>query len=218
MTTLTPEVFRSALEGRMPSDEQSINAILAHGTAINSLEVYTAQVELCQSREDSLKDSMKKLPSEINLAFGIELLKAKIDQSKVEKTELQKIADEREIKSSVHGRVGSLTIKYGARVQKDERVGEIIDEQCRFMLTPVPSSEVPYLREGEIVGLVFPGNKKSQGVVRKIPMRVMSLAEGQEYVNETDPLVEVRIDPTNDSIWPSVPIGSAVKVEMSGKK
>jgi biotin carboxyl carrier protein len=215
MSSLTPEVFRTALEGGMRTDDQSINAILAHGSAVNALEVFSAQVDLCLDRENILVKSMDELPQEINTAFGIDLIDAKITQAKIELNMLEEMAEGRVMTSTVHGRIGNICKRVGDRVQKGETVAEIIDEQRRYLIAQIPLQQVPYIREGQIASLTFPGNKKRKGVFRKIPMSVRDagpLQFNKDIVE--DPVVEIQIDPTVDSVWPMVPVGSTVKLDL----
>ncbi|QDT94672.1 HlyD family secretion protein [Gimesia aquarii] len=202
------EVFRSLVyESRLP-DENRITAMLRQESARNSAEVFAARVKLCEEQMEELKAIQKKLPKQIRLAMGVEVIMNRLDRVKSELKNLESQRDALQLNADRFGIVGIFKKEIGDSVQKGTPIVELFDKERPFLLVDVPSRKLSLFKEGTEVKIVFSGNIKGKGTVSKISEQAVSKPGFRESV------VMVYIEPSG-RLWPDLPMGSTVDVSLA---
>lgn len=202
------EVFRSLVyESRLP-DENRITAMLRQESARNSAEVFAARVKLCEEQMEELKAIQKKLPKQIRLAMGVEVIMNRLDRVKSELKNLESQRDALQLNADRFGIVGIFKKEIGDSVQKGTPIVELFDKERPFLIVDVPSRKLSLFKEGTEVKIVFSGNIKGKGTVSKISEQAVSKPGFRESV------VMVYIEPSG-RLWPDLPMGSTVDVSLA---
>lgn len=203
---------QSVIQAVRVPDDLGIQTVLKQEAVQNAIQVADAQVELCEQRLDELKRLKEQLPDRIDRANGVGTAEARLQAAAATLTQLERQQREIEVVAPSYGTVGIYRKRPGERVRADETIVELLDEDRRFLLVAVPSRELAAVTADSAVSLEFPGGKMRAGKVRQIPPQTTTAAEDNS--SRGDALVPVRIDPTG-RLWPSVPIGTAVKVKFA---
>jgi len=201
------EVFRSLVyESRLP-DENRITAMLRQESARNSAEVFSARVKLCEEQMAELKAIQKKLPNQIRLAMGVEVMMNRLDRVKSELKQLESQRDALLIKTGGYGMVGIFKKEVGDPVKKGTPIVELFDKEHPFLVVEVPSRKISLFNKGTEVKIAFSGNIKGKGIVQKISEQAIQKSGARETV------ILVYLEPAG-RLWPDLPMGSTVDVSL----
>lgn len=203
----TEEVFRSLVyESRLP-DENRITAMLRQESARNSAEVFSARVKLCEEQMAELKAIQKKLPNQIRLAMGVEVMMNRLAQVNSELKQLESERDALQLKAGGYGMVGLFEKEVGDPVQNGASIVELFDKEHPFLVVEVPSRKICLFKKGTEVKISFSGNVKGNGVVQRISEQAIQKSGSSESV------ILVYIEPAG-RLWPDLPIGSTIDVSL----
>ncbi|MCA9016853.1 MAG: HlyD family efflux transporter periplasmic adaptor subunit [Planctomycetaceae bacterium] len=201
------EVFRSLVyESRLP-DENRITAMLRQESARNSAEVFAARVKLCEEQMAELKAIQKKLPNQIRLAMGVEVIMNRLDQVKSELKQLETQREALQLKAGRYGMVGNFEYEIGDPIQKGTPIVELFDKEHPYLIVEVPSRQISLFDEGTEVKIAFSGNTKGKGVVRRISEQAIQ----KPGLSET--MILVYVEPAG-RLWPDLPIGTTVDISL----
>ena len=201
------EVFRSLVyESRLP-DENRITAMLRQESARNSAEVFTARVKLCEEQMAELKAIQKKLPDQIRLAMGVEVMKNRLERVKSEITQLESQREALLLKAGRYGVVGIFDKEVGDPIQKGTPIVELFDKEHPYLVVEVPSRKISLFNKGTEVKVAFSGNIKGKGVVHKISEQAIQKPGLRESV------ILVYLEPAG-RLWPDLPMGTTVDVSL----
>lgn len=201
------DVFRSLVyESRLP-DENRITAMLRQESARNSAEVFAARVKLCEEQMAELKALQKKLPQQIRLAMGVEVIKNRLQQVRNELKQLESQREALQLKAGQYGTVGVFEKEVGDPIQKGTPIVELFDKEHPFLLVEVPSRKISLFEEGTEVNILFSGNLKGKGLVRKISEQAIRKPGAHESV------ILVHVEPAGP-LWPDLPMGTTVDITL----
>lgn len=194
--------------------ENRVRAMLAQETALNSAEVYGAQVKLCDQHLAKLEKQKRELPVIIRQAMGVDVAENHLKQVRGAIALLESRQRELTLTTSAYGTVGVFQKRAGQRVVAGEPIVEILDQDRRFLVLQIPSRRIGSFEAGIEVGLRFPNGEKRTGKIRQIPPQTSPATQLASVSDGKDSLVPIHID-SIDKLWPSIPIGSAVEVIVS---
>ena len=201
------EVFRSLVyESRLP-DENRITAMLRQESARNSAEVFAARVKLCEEQMAELKALQRKLPQQIRLAMGVEVIKNRLEQVKNELKQLETQREDLQLRAGRYGTVGMLEKEVGDTIQKGAPILELFDKDHPYLLVEVPSRKISLFEEGTQVKILFSGDLKGKGVVRKISEQAV------RKTGSSESLILVHVEPAGP-LWPELPMGTTVDISL----
>lgn len=201
------EVFRSLVyESRLP-DENRITAMLRQESARNSAEVFAARVKLCEEQMAELKAIQKKLPNQIRLAMGVEVIMNRLDQVKSELKQLESQREGLQLKAGRYGMVGNFEHEIGDPIQKGTPIVELFDKEHPYLIVEVSSRKISLFDEGTEVKIAFSGNTKGKGIVHKISEQAIQ----KPGLSET--MILVYVEPAG-RLWPDLPIGTTVDISL----
>jgi multidrug resistance efflux pump len=167
------------------------------------------QLSLCEERLERLKRLDDELPAKVRLSVGVELAETRVKRVKDELSSLEEQCESLAVTSPSHGVVGSVHHESGSLVTPGDAVVELFDDDRRHLIASIPSSAVAKLKPGTKLTLIFPSRSKRIGLVATIPPQAMRTDDEQD----DDSQVAVKIEPAG-KLWPKVPIGSRVKVQV----
>jgi multidrug resistance efflux pump len=201
------EVFRSLVyESRLP-DENRITAMLRQESARNSAEVFSARVKLCEEQMAELKAIQKKLPDQIRLAMGVEVMMNRLDRVKGEIKQLESQREALQLKAGRYGVVGIFDKEVGDPIKKGAPIVELFDKEHPYLLVEVPSRKICLFNKGTELKVVFSGNIKGKGIVHKISEQAVQKPGVRESV------ILVYVEPAG-RLWPDLPMGTTVDVSL----
>ncbi len=202
-------VFRSTVLGdRVPESEQ-VQTVLRMELMANSAEVLAAQVEMCDHRRDSLEHLKADLPSMVQRSVGVQTIETRISEVRSQLEDLETESVRLSAQATAFGIVGLFRVGEGAVVTPGTPLVDILDDERRFLVAHVSSRYISEFTKGDVVDLVFPGGQRLQGVVERIAPQAQ--IETLDPRTSDDSIVLVDIAPSG-RVWPTVPIGSQVKV------
>ncbi|MCH9653833.1 MAG: hypothetical protein K0U86_12170 [Planctomycetes bacterium] len=205
------EVFRSLVyESRLP-DENRITAMLRQESARNSAEVFSARVKLCEEQMAELKAIQKKLPNQIRLAMGVEVMMNRLVRVKSELKHIESQRDALMLKAGGYGKIGIFEKEIGDPVKKGAPIVELFDKEHPFLIVEVPSRKISLFNKGTEVKIGFSGNKKGTGIVQKISEQAIQKPGLGESV------ILVTVEPTG-RLWPELPMGTTVDIFLENKR
>jgi multidrug resistance efflux pump len=201
------DVFRSLVyESRLP-DENRITAMLRQESARNSAEVFAARVKLCEDQMAELKSIQRKLPQQIRLAMGVEVIQHRLEQVKSELKQLETQREDLQLKAGQYGTVGILEKEVGDSLQKGAPIVELFDKEHPFLVIEVPSRKISLFEEGTEVKILFSGDLKGKGIVKKISEQAIR----KSGLNES--VILVYVEPAGP-LWPDLPMGTTVDITL----
>jgi multidrug resistance efflux pump len=184
-----------------------LQALLKSDEAATSLESNAAQLALCERKLIELVELEARLANNVRISAGVDVAKAKLQRAEDELKALEEQEQALTIRSPGYGTVGGLTAQIGDVLAAGQCVVDLLDDDQRFLLANVPSASIARFQPGEQVGVRFPSRQRLQGAIVAIPPQAQAAEAGQ------DAMVPVRIAPSG-KLWPKLPIGSRVRVEM----
>lgn len=184
-----------------------LRALLKADEVAGSLETNAAQLALCERKLTELVELEARLEEKVRISIGVDLAKAKLQRAEDELKALQDQEQALTIRSPGFGTVGRLTAQPGDLLSAGQCVVELLDDQQRFLLANVPSASIERFRVGDKVALWFSQRQPFEGTIVDIP------PQAQEANGNTDATIPVRIAPSG-KLWPKLPIGSRVSIEI----
>tara|TARA_R110000850_G_scaffold250386_9_gene375506 strand:- start:68755 stop:69918 length:1164 start_codon:yes stop_codon:yes gene_type:complete len=201
------DVFRSLVyESRLP-DENRITAMLRQESARNSAEVFAARVKLCEDQMEELKAIQRKLPAQIRVAMGVEVIKNRLDRVKQELKQLESQRDALQLKAGRYGTVGIFACEKGDSVKKGTPIVELFDKEHPHLVVEVPSRKISLFDEGKEVKIMFSGNLKGKGTIQRISEQAILQPGSMESI------ILVYVAPAGP-LWPEFPMGTTVDVTL----
>jgi multidrug resistance efflux pump len=185
--------------------------------ARSAMQVSTAQIELCNERLAELERRLENLPEQILEALGANVVQTRLDQTKAELARLDEQQQSLTLTAAVHGTVGVFLREAGDRVDANEPIVELLDEDQPYLLLQVPSARLADFTPGTMLDLRFPGDVKGEGRVDVIPPQVAPLPRPNERLAENASLLTVHISPAG-RVWPTIPFGSTVEVRYTKRR
>lgn len=184
-------------------------AILKEEEAKNQLEVSQAQLEICERRMKELESLKAELPEKVRQASGVEQAKARLQEAQQRLSRLEKAGCTRAVCSKIYGTVSSVTKSEGERVERGEPLVKLLDLDRCYVVVDVPTWQLSRIRPEQEVRLEFPGGEVRTGRIRRLPLEA-SIRKGPG-IGDAQAAVTLRIEPAG-KLWPSVPVGTAVRV------
>ena len=204
----SPISLNSLSRPRSSAEESSLMELVERASQENEREAVAARISLCESRIQDLTAGRESLQKTVKAAFGIESLKARIEDAQARADELRQQEEALTIRSPVYGMAGLTRAAEGGEVQHESLLLEVFDRDREFVEVDLPSRVASMLEAGRRVSLHFPGGDKLEGRIETVPPQV-SVTDVK-----TDPTIPVRIRPTGKA-WPTLPIGTSIGVTLA---
>lgn len=205
------QIYRlGALPQMLTSDTVRMKALLRQQAARNAASISASQAKLCRERLgqiDALRDS---LPTKFRVANGVDVATQQLAHARKTLESLQQRRGRLTLTAGAHGTVGLYLKQPGDRVTGGEAVVELYDREQQHIDLPVPSRQIDRYLVGTLVRLRFAGSIRCRGRVSVVPPHT---EQDVETPAGQDPLVRVTVEPIG-RLWPDVPIGSSVEVEV----
>ena len=184
-----------------------LQALLKADEAAGSLESNAAQLSLCERKLTELVELEAKLADKVRISTGVDVAKARLQRAEDELKALDDQDQALTIRSPGYGTVGSLTAQPGDLLDSGYCVIELLDDDQRYLLASVPSATIERFHIGAKVTVRFPSEQQFEGTIAEVPPQAQ-LADAEQ-----DATIPVRIVPSG-KLWPKLPIGSRVSVEV----
>lgn len=181
-------------------------------TTRNKLETSEAQVDLCEARLDMLKKQVEGVPSQINEAFGVNVIQTRLASAQSSLAKLDAEAPTLTITATRHGTVGTFSKSAGELVGPRDTVVELFDAEQPYVLAEISTSKLPQFSAGGEVELLFPGNTVRRGTISELPPQAATLPGPQERIADQCGRLRIKILPKGQ-VWPQVPFGTFVEVQ-----
>lgn len=196
----------------MPSESQSydrMRAMIERSEVENSLEALQTRIDLCESRLKELRGTINGLPTRIEAAHRIPVIRESIDSTTAELEELRSLEAERIVNSPIYGMAGVLRVQELESVSEGDLLVEIFDRDREFVTVHLPMSLVSTLEADQVVTLHFANDQERHGKIDAIPPQLLT-EQGGSTEGTTFP---VKVLSTGKP-WPTLPIGSALEVSI----
>lgn len=183
-----------------------IQTVLQLESYATQADLLAANIEICESRLESLRSHRTGLCSQIEESCGVGVTELRLQQTQLELAQLEELQSQLSVASPVQGQVGQYRSRPGAVLQPGDPIVELHDDSQRYLVAQVPSTRIHEFKLGRGVTLSFPGNERRQGRV----VRIAPQANARDASDPTgDPQVDVEIEPIG-RLWPSVPVGTKI--------
>ncbi len=193
----------------IPTNQERIETLLKIHESKNAMEVAAAQVELCDQRLAELHKLKTELPDKVRLSMGIHVVEARLAEAREKLTRLEASQTELTLRAEVPGTIGVLQQQVGDLITSDETIVDILDEEQRYLLAHVPSTDLDKFALDAEVDLEFPNHTHREGRVVKTSSQAFPTNADDSATCVTK--VAVRIEPSG-KLWPTVPYRTTVKV------
>ncbi len=196
-----------------PPEEEKIRieTLLKIHESENAMEVADAQIDLCDQRLAGLEQLKAELPEKVRLSMGIHVVEARLADAKETLARLQAAESELTLRATVPGTVGVLQCCEGEQLAGNDPIVEIFDEQQRYLLVNVPTTDLNQFAEGTELDLEFPNNTHRRGRVAKTSAQALPLAADGSSSAADITKVAVRVE-AKGKLWPQVPFRTTIKV------
>lgn len=196
---------------RRPRPER-LTTVLHLEAAANAAEVSSAQVEICEMRQQRLERLMQELPNQVRRTAGVDVAEANLARAREELDQMEAEQNELTVTSPAIGTVGMFKVQRGDHLTPGTPIVELLDGSQRHLVVNVPSQEITSFETERALKLIFPGKLEREGrVVRIAPQATRS---SQQDSSQADTTVLVYVE-QKGRLWPDVPIGSQVRVRMA---
>ena len=199
-----------ALPRLMTSDDVRMKTVMRRQAARNAASVSAAQAKLCRERTAKIVALRSSLPEKIRRANGVDVATHQLAHARATLEALEERRKRLTLTAGAHGTVGLHLKQPGDRVVNGEEIVELYDRERQHIALPVPSRVIDRYPVGTLVRLRFSGSIRCRGRVSIVPPHT---EQDVETPTGDDPLVRVTIEPIG-RLWPDVPIGSSVEVEV----
>lgn len=194
---------------RMPRSKR-MATILELETVNNHAEVSAAQLEICEQRQEDLRDLKTNLPDQIRRSLGVPVAEAKLAQAKEELARLEAERESLTLAATAIGKVGVFKVREGDHLRRGTPIVELLDEAKRHLIVEVPSQQITSYAIGTELDLVFPGSCYRTGKVHSIAPQA-----NQRLELGSDATITIQVEQSGQ-VWPEVPMGSVVSVQLAG--
>lgn len=205
-------LFSSIILDKKQNTSQRMATVLEMELAANAAEVSAAQVEICTVRQKQLIALKESLPQSIRRTQGVDIAEMRVKSAQAELSQLLAEENDLTVTSPSIGRVGVFQCRLGDQLQPGTPVVELLDEAQRYLTAYIPSQEIASFELETEVKLLFPGNETRTGVVTNVAPQAKP-CNLTDY-KTSDSTILVQIEQTGQ-VWPSLPIGSQVKVRLA---
>eukprot|EP00456_Euglypha_rotunda_P072178 TRINITY_DN651_c0_g1_i4.p1 TRINITY_DN651_c0_g1~~TRINITY_DN651_c0_g1_i4.p1 ORF type:complete len:381 (-),score=107.73 TRINITY_DN651_c0_g1_i4:880-2022(-) len=191
-------------------DERRLQAMLKEDAAAVAAEALSEQLALCEQQLEKLRKLDQQLPEKVRVSVGVDLVETRIGRARDELAGFEKQRDSLTVVSSSHGIVGTIHHGIGDQVGAGDPLVELLDDERRHLVACIPSRAATKLRPGTRVDLIFPGREPRIGLVAAIPPHAIPADQSRPT---DDSQVEVKVEPAG-KLWPKLPVGSRVQVQV----
>ncbi|MEZ5942257.1 MAG: HlyD family efflux transporter periplasmic adaptor subunit [Planctomycetaceae bacterium] len=205
-------LYESIVLQRQNPRGATVTSMMELEAAANSAEVSAVQVEICDEHVKVLTKLRDQLPAKVKRSVGVDVAEARLAQAEEELKLLEQSEDRLTICSPAVGRVGVFQVKRGDQLHPGVPIVELLDSSQRFLVVHVPSQQITNYTIDTRVKLIFPGNQPREGRVYSIAPQALPQSGAPMTVGHDAP-VPVHVEQVG-SVWPDVPIGSRVTVEL----
>jgi multidrug resistance efflux pump len=167
------------------------------------------ELELCDDRIRELERMHRELPAKINKAMGVDLAESRLNNARAELAAIETEQRQLTLTAEVAGLVGIFHKQVGDRVESDEPIVQLLDDEQPFLLVHIPSPRIADFAPGTVLELTFPGGLRGKGRVVEIPPQTTGISEDGSSGAPT--MICVHVDPVG-ALWPNVSFGSQVGV------
>jgi len=203
------EVIQIRRDAPPLDDRQQMESLLKIHEAKNAMEVAETQVELCDERIEELKKLQQELPEMLRESMGVNVVEQQLADARKNLEQLNSQRAEFTLLAESAGTIGNFKHQPGEFLHPEQDILEILDEEQRFLLVRVPTTDLHKFQREGIVELEFPGNELRKGRVVEIPPQALPAESSPQGGCVTQ--VAVHVERTGQ-LWPSVPFGTAVRV------
>lgn len=205
-----PDTVIDSLVLKEPQSQASrLNTVLRLEAATNATEVCAAQVDLCDEQVNWLEELKETLPERVRKSVGVDLAEQRLEEAQAQRAALEEAESHTRITSTAIGRAGVFVKRVGDYAAKGEPIVEVLDASTRFVIVDIPSQHVAEFTPDRELNVIFPGNVARRGRV----LRVAPQAHSQGEVTASGSMIRVHIEQSG-VIWPDVPIGARVDVQL----
>ena len=169
--------------------------------------VNTIQRDLCEKRIRELNAMKDSLRRDIQQASGIRVAEMEYNHALDALEKAQNQNNEFVVRSARHGQVARVLRTAGSQVKMGEPVLQLVNNKRRHVVVSVSADRVSEFVAGQEVDVLFGGNQKRRGIVQDASLEVASMGSTSEST------IPVTVIPKG-RLWPSVPLGSSVKVAI----
>ncbi len=180
-------------------------------TTRNKLETSEVQVDLCEARLNLLKKQLEGAPTQINEAFGVNVIQTRLASAQASLAKLDAEAPTLTVAATRHGTVGTFSKSTGELIGARDTIVELFDADQPYVLAEIPTSELLQFPAGSAVELVFPGSIRRRGTISELPPQASARPGPHERLAEGCGLLRIQILPQGQ-VWPQVPFGTYVEV------
>jgi multidrug resistance efflux pump len=196
---------------RRPRPER-LTTVLHLEAAANAAEVSAAQVEICEMRQQRLERLKEELPNQVRRTAGVDVAEANLARAREELEQMEAEQNDLTVPSPAIGTVGVFRVRRGDHLVPGTPIVELLDDSQRHLVVNVPSQEITSFGLGTRLKLLFPGKVEREGkVVRISPQATHSAGQGPP---DADTTILVHVE-QKGRLWPEVPIGSQVRVQLA---
>lgn len=199
-----------ALSQLLTGDKARIQAIMRQQAARNAATINASQVQLCRKQITRIEQLRKILPNQVRQATGVDVAEEQLRDARETLAELERIRERLTLRANAYGTVGLYLKQTGDTVSVGDEIVELYDRERQHIDLPVPSRLINRYPIGTLVTLRFSGPIKCRGRVANVPPHT---EQNVATLPGNDPLVRVLVEPIG-RLWPEVPIGSSVEVEV----
>ncbi len=187
-----------------------VEALLRTEKSRNAIEVFDAQIELCEQRVTSLRSLRERVGAEIAMAHGTAKLVADRDRARDELERVGGGDGSQAVVAPGFGELDEVLVAEGDVVVAGQPVATVVDRARSFVELPIPSAVLDEFPVGTSVHVLFPGGARRRGRVESVTSRAhvddaTAAATGDSYVL-------ARIVPEG-KLWPDVPLGTAIEID-----
>lgn len=187
-----------------------VQTLLEQQEAVNAVEVYGVQIEICDARVSRLEKLKAALSEQVDAACGVDRLERELTVARDELLALKSKSAKQQLLANGHGVVTQLSVSAGQQLAAGDLVAEFYDRQRRFITAQVPSELAHRFAAETQVKVFFAGDEPYAGTVVGSPLQ----AESQPLTAAGSAvMVPVRIEPAG-KLWPDVAFGSAVSIQV----
>lgn len=204
----TRSLFQDVVLDQRSAAPKRFATVLQMEAVNNAAEVSAAQVEICEQREQGLRQLKQELPSQIRKKVGVDVAEANLAHAREELAQLESRQENLTIVSPAIGTVGVFHTRQGEHLEPGTPIVDLLDATRKHLVVHVPSRDITRFSPGAKMCLRFPGGVTRCGEITSVAPQALP---GSQSGPKSDPIVLVQVEPTG-SLWPDVPTGSQVLV------
>ncbi len=205
------QIYRlGTLPQLLTSDEARTKTVMRQQAARNAALISATQAKLCRERTARIVALRSSLREKIRKANGVDVATHQLAHARTTLEALEESRQRLTLTAGAHGTVGLHLKQPGDRVVNGEEIVELYDRERQHVDLPVPSRMIDRYPVGTLVRLRFASSIRCRGRVSIVPPHT---EQDVKTPAGDDPLVRITIEPLG-RLWPDVPIGSSVEVEV----